>query len=106
MSNLGLINFNDGVFIKLSKKRIKILRRVEPYITYGYPSRSMIRELIYKRGCGKVKGVQIILDEASIFDTTFLLKHGIVNIEDLINEIAIGGLHFKEVNDFLLPFKL
>ena len=31
-----------------------MLTRVEPYIAYGYPNLKSIRELIYKRGFGKV----------------------------------------------------
>lgn len=31
-----------------------MLRRVEPYIAWGYPSQKTVRELIYKRGYGKV----------------------------------------------------
>lgn len=33
-------------------------------------------------------------------------KHGILCIEDIVHEIATGGPRFKEVNSFLLPFKL
>jgi hypothetical protein len=32
-----------------------MLRRVEPYITWGYPNLKSVKELIYKRGYGKVK---------------------------------------------------
>jgi len=34
-----------------------MLRRVEPYIAWGYPSQKTVRELIYKRGYGKVSKV-------------------------------------------------
>jgi large subunit ribosomal protein L7e len=33
-----------------------MIRRVEPYVTYGYPSRTVIKNLIYKRGYAKVNG--------------------------------------------------
>ena len=33
-------------------------------------------------------------------------KYGIICIEDIINEIANVGKHFKEVTRFLCPFKL
>lgn len=38
---------------------MNMLRRVEPYIAYGYPNLKSVRELIYKRGAGKV-GADII----------------------------------------------
>lgn len=32
-----------------------LLKRVEPYIAYGYPNLKSVRELIYKRGFAKVR---------------------------------------------------
>lgn len=32
-----------------------MLKRVEPYIAFGYPNQKSVRELIYKRGFGKVR---------------------------------------------------
>ena len=31
-----------------------MLRRVEPYVAWGYPNHKTVRELLYKRGFGKV----------------------------------------------------
>lgn len=31
-----------------------MLKLVQPYVTYGFPSLKTVRELIYKRGYGKV----------------------------------------------------
>lgn len=33
-------------------------------------------------------------------------QYGIICIEDIVNEIANVGKHFKEVTNFLCPFKL
>lgn len=82
-----------------------MLRRVEPYITYGYPSRETIRKLILKRGYGKVNKQRIPLANNAIIDQS-LGKHGISSVEDLIQEIHSVGPHFKEANNFLWPFKL
>ena len=91
--------------MKLNKATINMLRRVEPYITYGYASQSTITKLIYKRGYGKVSGSRIPLTDNSIIEGQ-LGKHGIVSIEDLIHEVSTVGPHFKEANNFLWPFKL
>jgi len=91
--------------VKLNKATINMLRRVEPYITYGYASQSTITKLIYKRGYGKVSGSRIPLTDNSIIEGQ-LGKHGIVSIEDLIHEVSTVGPHFKEANNFLWPFKL
>jgi large subunit ribosomal protein L7e len=83
-----------------------MLRRVEPYITYGYPSRDNIRRLIYKRGYGKVDGRRIPLNNNNIIEGVLGKKHNIICTEDLINEINSVGPAFKEANNFLWPFKL
>jgi large subunit ribosomal protein L7e len=44
-----------------------MLRRVEPYVAYGYPNLKSVRELIYKRGSGKVgKDIIPLTDNAII----------------------------------------
>lgn len=52
---LRLRQINNSVFVKLNAATIKMLRLVEPYVAYGYPNLKTVRELIYKRGFGKVR---------------------------------------------------
>jgi large subunit ribosomal protein L7e len=54
--------------------------------THRYPSLKTIRELIYKRGAGKIDRKRVPLVNNEIIDKA-LGKHGIVCIEDLIHEI-------------------
>lgn len=105
MQLLRLRQLHNGVFVRLNKATMNMIRRVEPYITYGYPSQSVIRKLIYKRGYGKVNGSRIPLTDNSIVEGV-LGKHGIASVEDLLHEIVTVGAHFKEANNFLWPFKL
>merc|ERR1712232_541698 len=65
---LRLRQINNGVFIKLNSATIKMLTLVEPYVAYGYPSLKMTRELIYKRGFGKVSGNRIPLSDNSVIE--------------------------------------
>ena len=51
---LRLLQINNGIFVRLTKATIEMLRIVEPYIAYGYPNLKSVRELIYKRGYGKM----------------------------------------------------
>jgi large subunit ribosomal protein L7e len=51
---LRLLQINNGIFVRLTKATIEMLRIVEPLIAYGYPNLKSVRELIYKRGYGKV----------------------------------------------------
>jgi len=100
-----LRQLHNGVFIKLNKATWNMIRMIEPHVTFGYPSRHMIKNLIYKRGAGKVNRCRIPLTDNSIIAGE-LGKHGINCIEDLVHEIVTCGPKFKEANNFLWPFKL
>ncbi|KAM0933754.1 putative ribosomal protein L7/L30 [Dioscorea sansibarensis] len=102
---LRLRQIFNGVFLKVNKATMNMLHRVEPYVTYGYPNLKSVRELIYKRGYGKLNKQRTPLTENSIIEQA-LGKYGIICIEDLIHEIMTVGPHFKEANNFLWPFKL
>ncbi|KAL7171181.1 hypothetical protein ACSBR2_035928 [Camellia fascicularis] len=102
---LRLRQIFNGVFLKVNKATVNMLHRVEPYVTYGYPNLKSVRELIYKRGYGKLNTQRIALTDNSIIEQG-LGKYGIICIEDLIHEILTVGPNFKKANNFLWPFKL
>ncbi len=93
------------MFVKLNKATWNMIRIIEPFVTFGYPSRTTIKNLVYKRGYGKVNRSRIPLTDNSIIAKE-LGQHGIASVEDLIHEIATVGPAFKEANNFLWPFKL
>ncbi|XP_058071416.1 large ribosomal subunit protein uL30x-like [Magnolia sinica] len=95
----------NGVFLRVNKAIVNMLHRVEPYVTYGYPNLKSVRELIYKRGYGKLNKQRIGLTDNYVIEQA-LGKFGIICIEDLIHEIMTVGPHFKEANNFLWSFKL
>lgn len=105
MHLLRLRQIHNGVFIKLNSATIKMLRLVEPYITYGYPNLKSVKELIYKRGYGKVKKQRVALSENSVVEEV-LGDHDLICVEDLVHEIFSVGSHFKEASNFLWPMKL
>lgn len=102
---LRLRQINNGVFVRVNKATQKLLQRVTPLITFGYPSRKTIANLIYKRGFGKINRQRIPLTDNALIEQN-LGKFGITCVEDLIEEIHTVGAHFKEANNFLWPFKL
>lgn len=83
---LRLRQINNGVFVRLNKASLNMLKLVEPYIAWGqvlkkiflqvkssldcyrYPNLKSVRELIYKRGFGKVDRRRIPLTENSIIE--------------------------------------
>merc|ERR1712012_494293 len=66
MQLLRLRQLHNAVFVKLNRATINMIRMVEPYITYGYPTRDTVRKLIYKRGYGKVNRQRIALNDNSV----------------------------------------
>ena len=100
-----LRQLHNAVFIRNNKATLTMLRRIEPYVTYGNPSRSIVKQMIYKRGYAKLNAQRIPLSSNVIVEEG-LGKFGIKCVEDLINEILTVGPHFKEANNFLWPFKL
>merc|ERR1719473_1163506 len=58
---MRLIQMNLGVFLKVSKASTEMLKRVEPYLSYGYPNLKSVRDLIYKRGFGKINHQRVPL---------------------------------------------
>ncbi|KAJ3341358.1 60S ribosomal protein L7 [Gonapodya sp. JEL0774] len=102
---LRLLQMNNGVFVKLNKATMQMLQIVSPYVAWGYPSVKTVRDLIYKRGYAKVKKQRIPLSSNQVIEAE-LGKYGIVSVEDLVHEISTVGPHFKEVSNFLWPFKL
>jgi len=102
---LRLRQINNATFMKVNFATMTMLQCVEPYVTYGAPSLKTISELVYKRGFGKVNKQRIpLMDNKVISDA--LGDKDILCMEDVIHEIYTCGPSFKEVNNFLWPFKL
>ncbi|KAG8530022.1 60S ribosomal protein L7 [Bacidia gigantensis] len=102
---LRLLQINNGVFIRLTKATLEMLRIVEPWVAYGYPSIKTVRDLVYKRGYGKIDKQRIPLTDNQLIEEQ-LGKLGIICMEDLIHEIYTVGPNFKQASNFLWPFKL
>ncbi|XP_076886358.1 large ribosomal subunit protein uL30z-like [Bidens hawaiensis] len=103
--SLRLRRMFTGVFVKANERNMSILQKVEPYVTYGYPNLKSVNELIYKKGLGKVNKQICPLTDNNIIEQA-LGEHKIICIEDIVNEIANVGPHFKDVCSFLCPFSL
>eukprot|EP00540_Astrosyne_radiata_P005062 CAMPEP_0116836552 /NCGR_PEP_ID=MMETSP0418-20121206/8163_1 /TAXON_ID=1158023 /ORGANISM="Astrosyne radiata, Strain 13vi08-1A" /LENGTH=258 /DNA_ID=CAMNT_0004466341 /DNA_START=33 /DNA_END=809 /DNA_ORIENTATION=- len=102
---LRLRQINNAVFVRLNKATLQMLQMVGPHIAWGYPNVKTVREMIYKRGFGKLEKNRVPLNENSVVEKG-LGKHDLICVEDLIHEIATVGPHFKEANNFLWPFQL
>merc|ERR1712054_466347 len=68
MKVLRLLQIHNGVFMQANKAVMNNLVKVDPYIMYGYPSLKSVRELIYKRGFGKINGQRVALTDNKIIE--------------------------------------
>jgi 60S ribosomal protein uL30 len=93
-----------GVFVRLNKATLNMLRLVSPWITWGYPSRIMIRKIMYKRAFLKFRGQRKRVTNDLI--ERGLGRHNIICMEDLIFQLTACGKRFKEVSHFLWPFRM
>jgi large subunit ribosomal protein L7e len=66
------------------------------------PNLKTVRELIYKRGYGKIDKQRVPLSDNQIIEKS-LGKYDILSIEDLVHEIFTVGPNFKQVCRVLLP---
>jgi len=71
-----------------------MLVKVLPYITFGYPTKKTISDLLYKRGNGRVANQRIPLVSNEIIEKA-LGKFDIICMEDLIHELVTLGPNFK-----------
>uniref|UniRef100_U3CN15 60S ribosomal protein L7-like 1 n=1 Tax=Callithrix jacchus TaxID=9483 RepID=U3CN15_CALJA len=105
IARLRLKKIFSGVFVKVTPQNLKMLRIVEPYVTWGFPNLKSVRELILKHGQARVKNKTIPLTDNTVIEE-HLGKFGVICLEDLIHEIAFPGKHFQEISRFLCPFHL
>uniref|UniRef100_A0A0B6YTU7 Large ribosomal subunit protein uL30 n=1 Tax=Arion vulgaris TaxID=1028688 RepID=A0A0B6YTU7_9EUPU len=100
-----LRQINNGVFIKLNKATIEMLRIIEPYVVYGYPSIKTVKDLVYKRGFAKINGQRIPISDNALIEEN-LGKIDVICAEDIVHELYTVGPNFKQVSNFMWPFKL
>ncbi|RZC63357.1 hypothetical protein C5167_025090 [Papaver somniferum] len=105
LHSLKLRSINSGVFVKANEGVMDILKRIEPYVTYGSPNFQTVKDLICKKGYGKIDKQKTPLTDNNLIEQA-LGQYGILCIEDIVHEIANVGSHFREVVNFLWPFKL
>ena len=96
---------NAGVFLVVSQKVYKLLMMVEPFVTFGYPNKKSVLELIRKRGFIKQNWKRVTLNNNVIVEEHFGHEN-ILSIEDLVHEILSLGPKFIPITKFLRPFQL
>ena len=105
MQLFRLRQINNATLVKLNQATIKMLRLAEPYLAFGYPNLTTLRNMIYKRGFLKINGKRTAITDNNLIEK-HLGKYNIVCLEDIVKELYTVGPNFKQVNNFLWHFKL
>lgn len=106
MQLFRLRQLHNGVFLRVTQPIMNMVKFIEPYVTFGYPTLKTVRNLIYKRGYGKINRARQRLCSNEMISENIGELTGCHGIEDIIHEIYTVGPHFRDVNNFLWPFKL
>merc|ERR1712127_1160585 len=105
MQLFRLRQLHNATFVRLNEATVRMLRLIEPYVTYGYPTRATVEKLIYKRGFAKINKQRIPISTNAVIEEG-LAKYDVKCTADLVHEIFTVGPSFKQANNFLWPFKL
>ncbi|XP_074577930.1 large ribosomal subunit protein uL30z-like [Curcuma longa] len=73
LNKLRLVQILNGVFLKANEANLRMLLRVEPFVTYGYPNLKSVKELIYKKGHGKVDKERTPLTDNNVIEQPSLI---------------------------------
>jgi len=76
-----------------TEDNVRRLLMTENFITYGYPNRTSIQELIYKRGFIEVGGKREALTNNKIVEER-LSKYNVICVEDIVHELENPGDDF------------
>ena len=108
LNTLRLKSVNEGVFLRYDASTRKQLHLIEPWVTYGVPSKAMISDLIHRRGHGKKDGKRIPLSDNIVIEKELGDKTDgeVICVEDIVEELQNVGAQFAHVAKFLWPFQL
>jgi large subunit ribosomal protein L7e len=100
-----LRQLHNAVLIRVNRATLNMLKKIEPYVTFGCPTRHTISNLVYKRGFGKINKQRIPITSNDVVERG-LGQHKIICVEDLITELYTCGTNFKAANNFMWSYKL
>lgn len=103
LKSLRMFKRNYVVLLENSKENQILLKLVEPFVVYGYPTVSTVRELIYKKGFARIDRKSVPIESNKMIEE-HLGDKNIICLEDIIHEIYTVGPNFKAVTLFLSPF--
>lgn len=105
LGSLGLSRIHNSILLKNNAESLALLKLVEPYVTYGYPTIQTVRDLIFKHGFLKINGKKTPINSNKLIEEN-LGEHGCICMEDVVHELFTVSDNFKNVRSLLLPFSV
>lgn len=105
LGSLRLGQLFNAVLLKNNEETTALLKLVEPYVTWGYPSINTVRELIFKHGFLRIESKKVAIDSNKLIED-HLGESGVICIEDIVHELFHVSDNFDKIKEFLLPFKV
>uniref|UniRef100_A0A7S3CJW3 Large ribosomal subunit protein uL30-like ferredoxin-like fold domain-containing protein n=1 Tax=Strombidium rassoulzadegani TaxID=1082188 RepID=A0A7S3CJW3_9SPIT len=119
LSELGLRQINNAVFLRAEADTVEKLTIVNEYLTYGYPSKKIVNELVRKRGFLRKSNKKepitnnVLIEElfAEFNESTENPMATCICIEDIIDHIQKCSRDdikdvFHEIRKIMWPFQL
>jgi 60S ribosomal protein uL30 len=106
LENNRMRQVHDGVFLKYDDEMRRQLHLAEPWVVYGIPTASAVKELIERRGHARIHGERIPLSDNTIIENA-LQEYGILCVDDLVQALmTVDEASFEQLQKFLWPFRM
>lgn len=97
------------MFLHSTPDTIKAILLIQNYITFGYPTKQLVNDLIRKRGHIRKDGKRMPLTDNNLIEEILGTSAGVICVEDIIDELvncANPDSHFEQVRQSLWPIQL
>ncbi len=104
LSKFGLTKKHNAGFIKNTLANLKALKKVENYVVYGQPSKTLIEDLLKYRGYALVNEKKVPLNNNTMIEEA-LGALDIICVEDIVDNLYKND-NIDKINDFMYNFIL
>lgn len=105
LNSLRLGQLFNAALLKNNEETTALLKLIEPYVTWGYPSTNTVRELIFKHGFLSIDSKKVAIDSNKLIEDS-LGESGVICIEDIVHELFNVTDNFDKIKQLLMPFKV
>ena len=104
----GLKEVNNAVFLHSTPDVIKSLLMIQNYVAFGYPQKTVVNDLIRKRGFLKKEDKRLPITDNNLIEELLgkATDSAVICIEDIVASVTRCDDHFEKVRAVLWPIQL